>query len=314
MTSPLVPTDFIITKEHRRFAEFCDACRRDRYIGLCYGPPGVGKTLSARHYANWYRLEAYHPYTFASEAEFAGVVGSTTVFYTPPVVNSPGRIAQDIQLKRHALRTLALEQLYREEEAQQVAVQQQEAALRRQVINDPAWRSGATRELPTVEPTVAYLAKAYAQKRDETRDPTSLLMIDEADRLKTAGLEQVRDIFDRGEIGVVLIGMPGLEKRLSRYPQLYSRVGFVHAFRPLSAAEVRRLLESHWLPSGVALPEEGLTDEETRAAIIRITAGNFRLLQRLLTQIARLVEINALSYVTREVVEAARETLVIGVV
>jgi hypothetical protein len=35
---------------------------------------------------------------------------------------------------------------------------------------------------------------------------------------------------------------------------------------------------------------------------------------RLLTQIARLVEINALSQVTREVVEAARKSLVIGVV
>ena len=160
---------------------------------------------------------------------------------------------------------------------------------------------------------MADLANAYAQKREETRDPTSLLMIDETDHLKTASLEQMRDIFDQGELGVVLIGMPGLEKRLSRYPQLYARVGFVHAFRPLSAAEVRGLLESQWLPSGVALPKEGLTDEDTCAAIIRITGGNFRLLQRLLTQMARLVEINALSQVTRDVVEAARETLVIGV-
>jgi DNA transposition AAA+ family ATPase len=139
-------------------------------------------------------------------------------------------------------------------------------------------------------------------------------MIDETDRLKTVGLEQVRDIFDHGELGVVLIGMPGLEKRLSRYPQLYSRVGFVHAFRPLSPVEVRRLPESHWLPSSVVLPEEGLTDAETCAAIIRITGGSFRLLHRLLTQIARLVEINAFSNVAPEVAEAAREPLVIGVV
>jgi hypothetical protein len=36
------------------------------------------------------------------------------------------------------------------------------------------------------------------------------------------------------------------------------------------------------------------------------------LLHRLLTQIARVVEINALSRVTQEVVDAARESLVIG--
>ena len=86
----------------------------------------------------------------------------------------------------------------------------------------------------------------------------------------------------------------------------------MHAFRPLSAAQVRKLLQQKWVPSGVAFPEEGVADEEALAAIIRVTGGNFRLLHRLMTQIARLLEINALQTVTREVVEAARESLVIG--
>src|SRR4030095_7225913 len=129
----------------------------------------------------------------------------------------------------------------------------------------------------------------YAQQRANAPDPTALIIIDEADRLKTASLEQVRDIFDHGDLGMVLIGMPGLEKRLSRYPQLYSRVGFVHAFCPLRVPQLRELLQAKWTPSGTALPEEGVTDEEALAAIIRVTGGNFRLLHRLLTQIARLV-------------------------
>ena len=44
-------------------------------------------------------------------------------------------------------------------------------------------------------------------------DPTTLLVIDEADRLKIAGVEQTRSIFDQGGIGMILIGMPGIEKR-----------------------------------------------------------------------------------------------------
>lgn len=69
-------------------------------------------------------------------------------------------------------------------------------------------------------------------------------------------LEQLRDLFDRGRFGLVLIGMPGLERRLARYAPLYSRLGFVHELHPLSTAEVRRLLQEHWTPAGAALLKE----------------------------------------------------------
>jgi len=314
MNSTAYISDVVITTEHRRFAEFCDACRRYGYIGLCYGTPGVGKTLSARHYANWDQVEAYSPYKCDSDADLAAVMGSNTVFYTPKVANAPRQIEQDIQGWRNRLRAIPMEVLSREEEPLLERARQEDAANKevffRQVI-ETLYEPPSERPVKP-ESKVFEIVKIYAQKRDETPEPTTLLMIDEADRLKTASLEQVRDIFDQGGLGVVLIGMPGLEKRLSRYAQLYSRVGFVHEFRPLSADAMRDLFRHQWVPPGVSLPQEGLNDEDVLATIIRITGGNFRLLHRLLTQIARLVEINALSRVTREVVDTARESLVIG--
>lgn len=139
-----------------------------------------------------------------------------------------------------------------------------------------------------------------------------LLIVDEADRLKTPALEQLRDHHDRTGIGLILIGMPGIEKRLARYPQLYSRVGFVHHYRPLSAQEQALVLARHWPGLGLGDTSD-FTTSEAVAAITRITSGNFRLTCRLVAQIQHVLDINHLSVVTREVVEAARESLVIGV-
>jgi DNA transposition AAA+ family ATPase len=144
------------------------------------------------------------------------------------------------------------------------------------------------------------------------RQPPDLLIVDEADRLKTASLEQLRDFYDRRRVGVVLIGMPGLQKRLARYAQLYSRIGFVHQFRPLSGQELQGVIEHQWVQLGLDTALYAHADAAVANAIARVTGGNFRLVQRLFAQIERIVAINNLPTVTTEVVTLARERLVDG--
>lgn len=261
---------FIATKEHRRFTEFADAVRRHRYIGLCCGPAGVGKTHSARRYARWDIAEplllGWGERAPSDAKVYAALAQSRSVFYTP-AVGSPFRVLRD-EIARLMMRA--------------------DICINEHVHREETVRKGAM------------------------TDPAELLILDEAERLSTLALEHVRDVFDRNGLGVILIGMPGLEKRLARYPQFYSRIGFAHHYRPLQGEELSFVLTRHWRQFGLTLDGADFTDAQAMASITRITGGNFRLLHRLFVQIERILAINDLRVITDDVVEAARSTLVIG--
>jgi hypothetical protein len=59
---------------------------------------------------------------------------------------------------------------------------------------------------------------------------------------------------------------------MARYAQLYSRIGFVHEFRPLGATEARSLLAGV-RPPGVTLPEDLLADAEAWRRSSGLPAG-----------------------------------------
>jgi type II secretory pathway predicted ATPase ExeA len=131
------------------------------------------------------------------------------------------------------------------------------------------------RDLDTVWAAVYGLAnRLHEHSPQHPRPPLpELVIVDEADRLRTAGLEQLRDVYDRRHIGLVLIGMPGLQKRLGRYAQLYSRVGFVHQFLPLGGAELQGLIRQHSLQLGLGLELHDDTQANVLSSIVRITAA-----------------------------------------
>lgn len=96
-------------------------------------------------------------------------------------------------------------------------------------------------------------------------------------------------------------------------PQLYSRIGFSHEFSNLSKDETHHILEYQWADLGIDLTLEDFSDYEAITTIIKITKGNFRLIHRLFTQIDRVLKINNINTITVDVVEAARDSLVIGI-
>jgi hypothetical protein len=262
---------FIVTKEHRRFVEFATAVRKHRYIGLCFGPAGVGKTLSARRYAHWDEAEPMIENWGIREPDDADVqtmlARSRTVFHTPTVLGTLRDLRDTMANSLVIVSRCIEEQLHR---------------------------------------------KGMEVRRRDKHRLVEMVIIDEAERMQTSALELVRDIFDRTGMGVILIGMPGMEKRLSRYPQLYSRVGFAHHYRPLQGDELTFVLTRHWRRLGLTLDDADFTDAQAIASIARVTDGNFRLLHRLFVQIGRILKINGLSVITDDVVEAARSTLVVG--
>ncbi|MGP7815799.1 AAA family ATPase [Niallia sp. 01092] len=263
---------FIETKEYKRFAEFCDDCIKYKYIGICYGLPGVGKTLSSRYYSNWGSIEKQIAYKSANNIGLDAneeILEAKTIFYTAPAVRATKMTEQ---------------------------------------INLIGARMNMTRTMYKV------LTKGEEEKYSANDyDDIDLIIVDEIDRLKMQNLEQLRDIYDRNDIAMILIGMPGIEKRLARYPQLYSRIGFAHEFDKLSKDETHHILEYKWEELGLSIKLEDFSDYEAITSIIKITGGNFRLIQRLFTQIERILEINNLDKITTEVVEAARDSLVIGI-
>ena len=262
---------FITTKQYKQFTEFCKACNRDKYIGLCYGPAGAGKTESAKHYTKsdqvtkyleqmYYRAESIPP-------KFA-FVQLNSVLYTPSSLSLGKNVISDINILQRKFSWAKKRFFYPEETPDSV--------------------------------------------RLENKNFAELVLIDESERLKPQSFELLREMYDESKANFIFIGMPGIERILERYPQLYSRIGFVHQFKNLDKEEVTFILKKHLGKLSADIDENDFCSQEVILSVVRITNGNFRLINRLIKQSLRIMKVNCMVTITKEIVYAARSCLLIG--
>ena len=102
LTSNISKPAFINTRQHERFVDFCDACRRNQYVGVCTGRSGVGKTRSSQAYSNWNVIEpllTVAPIRYPSPPP--KLDGCFTAIYTPDISCTVKRVESGLALLRN---------------------------------------------------------------------------------------------------------------------------------------------------------------------------------------------------------------------
>lgn len=129
-----------------------------------------------------------------------------------------------------------------------------------------------------------------------------LLVIDEADKLVSKytqkKMEILRAIFDQSDVGLVIAGEPKLEAQIKTYlVRMANRVDFYVSLRGLTPSEVEGYLTEF------EIDDNALTELKARAC--NMQTGCFRLLDRTLSNVRRILEDTGAEKITLKTIEQA---------
>lgn len=113
-----------------------------------------------------------------------------------------------------------------------------------------------------------------------------MLILDEADRFKPKTFAEVRDIFDKLEISVILVGTDRLDAVIKRDEQVYNRFRACHRFGKLSGEDFKRTVEV-WEKKVLKLPvASNLSSKTMLKTLGEATGGYVGLLDMILREAA----------------------------
>lgn len=135
-----------------------------------------------------------------------------------------------------------------------------------------------------------------------------LLVIDEADKLISKytqkKMEILRAIFDQSDVGMVIAGEPRLESQIKSYlTRFANRVDFYASLKGLTSQDVERYLEVY------KIEQDALNELISRAC--NNQTGCFRLLDRTLNNVIRIMNENAKEVITLKVIAQASNMMML---
>lgn len=135
-----------------------------------------------------------------------------------------------------------------------------------------------------------------------------LLMIDEADKLinkyTQKKMEIIRGIFDQSDVGIVIAGEPRLEAEIKgNLARFANRMDFYYKLKGLSEQEVRDYLE------GYDVDDAAMMEFISRAQ--NAQTGCFRLLDRTLSNVLRILKDSGQTKVTMKIVSQASNMMML---
>jgi DNA transposition AAA+ family ATPase len=135
-----------------------------------------------------------------------------------------------------------------------------------------------------------------------------MLIIDEADRLKPETFADVRDIYDKLGIAVVLVGTDRLDAVMKRDEQVYNRFRACHRFGKLSGDDFKKTVKA-WEDNILKLPvPSNLISKAMLGILTSATEGYIGRLDEILREAAIRSLSRGLKKIDKAVLqEAARE-------
>ncbi|MBX9721654.1 MAG: ATP-binding protein [Candidatus Obscuribacterales bacterium] len=147
--------------------------------------------------------------------------------------------------------------------------------------------------------------KRLRQKLPPCNEFLELIIINQAHRLSLLCLDAINDFRLNNRIGIVLLGVPGFDRKVKLFDQVGNDVALYHEYTPPRSEELKQILELQWSGPEITVEQAAIT------VIEEVTSSNIQKALNVQAEIERVRRINSIAIISPELVKAATSSLLL---